>query len=172
MIFCLKKGVTLIEIVIIMIIFAIGVPPLLLMISNVTQRTAEGEIYYQGIVLGRDLMEEILCKRFDENGSSPWSSVLGPDAGETTVASYDDIDDYDGYTDIINGYTRIVQVHYVDPDSAPSSCLNGVQTNSLDCYKPDTDNYLDYKRIDITVRHRFMEDLYLSCIISKGHTAK
>ena len=167
-----KKGLTLIEVIAVIVTFAIGVPPLIIMISDVTHKAIEGESYYQAIVVGRDLMEEILCKRFDERKTPPWSDVLGPDPGESSVSDYDDIDDYDGYTDTIKGYQRSVQVHYIDPDSSPSGCLNGPQSNSLDCYKSDTQNTLDYKRIDITVSHRLIGEIYFSCVVSKGHTPK
>jgi len=41
---------------------------------------------------------EIRSKRFDENSVEPYSTFLGPDSGETSLAHYDDLDDYNGYT--------------------------------------------------------------------------
>lgn len=41
---------------------------------------------------------EIRSKRFDEKVTEPYSTILGPDSGETLLAHYDDLDDYNGYS--------------------------------------------------------------------------
>jgi len=124
------KSITLIELVIAIVVFAVAIPPLLGMVSDVVRKHTQGETVYKATVLGRDLLEEILTKRFDEKTTKTggeWSTI-GPDAGETDVSDYDDVDDYDGLNEEpISGYTREVSVHYVDPDNSPANCLNGSQ---------------------------------------------
>ncbi len=73
--------------------------------------------------LGQQLMAEILQAYFVDPGPSP---VFGPEAGETR-ATYDDVDDYNGWTETppgtragvaltgYAGWTRAVAVAYVDP---------------------------------------------------------
>ena len=165
-----KKSLTLIELVITIIVLGVAIPPLLRMVSDVMTKYARGEITYKATVLGRDLLEEILTKGFDEKSTKTggeWSPI-GPDAGETDESEYDDVDDYDGFDDEpISGYARTVSVHYVDPDNSPASCLNGTQNYPLDCYKDD--KTLDYKRVDITVHHNLIGNLYFSSIVSSNH---
>lgn len=165
-----KKGVTLIELIVAIVVFSVAIPPLLTMVSDVVRKHAQGEVTYKATVLGRDLLEEILTKRFDEKTTKTggeWSTI-GPDKGETDRERYDDVDDYDGFTDEpINGYTERVSVHYVDPDSSPAACLNGSQTYPLDCYKDDRS--LDYKRIDVTVHNDLIGDLHFSFVVSSNH---
>ena len=162
-----RRGINLIELVLVIVILSISIPPLIGMLADVTKRSTEAELYYKGIVAGRDLMEEILTKRFDEKTTKTggsWSNI-GSDPGDTV---YDDVDDYDGFVDdSVSGYRREVSVHYVDPDHAPSGCMNGTQDYPLDCFKDD--NTLDYKRIDIKVSHNLISDLYFSCIVSSQH---
>jgi MSHA pilin protein MshD len=73
--------------------------------------------------LGQQLMHEILSCYFQDPGGSP---LWGPESGETR-ATFDDVDDYDGYTETsptrqdgtaLSDYTnwkRSVAVAYVDP---------------------------------------------------------
>ena len=54
------------------------------------------------LFLGRELMEEIISKPFDD----PEGSVgVGPDGGESSRALFDNIDDYHGYED---GYGKSI----------------------------------------------------------------
>ncbi|HSV15467.1 MAG TPA: type II secretion system protein [Tepidisphaeraceae bacterium] len=75
-----------------------------------------------GYELGQQLMSEILQQYFQD----PVSPVFGPESGETR-ANYDDVDDYNGWTETpparrdgtalsdYSGWTRAVAVAYVDP---------------------------------------------------------
>jgi hypothetical protein len=79
-----------------------------------------------GYALADQLMAEIVQCRFAE--PSGGGTTLGPDAGELTRASYDDVDDYKGYTASppvlrdgtampeYSGWTRAVDVVCVKPD--------------------------------------------------------
>jgi MSHA pilin protein MshD len=76
--------------------------------------------------LARQLMGEILqCYYADPNGGT----TLGPDSGETTRSLYDDVDDYNGWSEsppqshdgnVLPGFTgwkRQVAVAYIDPST-------------------------------------------------------
>jgi len=51
------------------------------------------------------------------------TSIIGPDAGETSVEDYDDIDDFDGYSTTVDDFNISVKVNYMD-DSADYSQKN------------------------------------------------
>jgi len=145
----MKKGMTLIELIVIIVVFAIAMPPLMLMLSDTIQKSVWREKYYQGIVFGRDKIEYILSNNFAD------ISIC------TNPATCP-------YTDALNGYQRNVTVHYVEPNQSepPSNCTNGTQKYALDCYKSSSTNY---KRIDIDVQEKLTGDLNFSCVVSSGH---
>lgn len=91
------------------------------------QQTNEAARLERAIALGQALMEEILARPFfevDERVASP-----GPGADETTKDLYNNLDDFDGYTEVggtvlnfdgtpvtddsLSGYTRQASVQYV-----------------------------------------------------------
>ncbi len=135
-----KKGVTLVELIVAIVVLAIAIAPLVVMVADIVRKHAQAETFYKAMVLGRDKMEEILAKEFDD---------ISDETDEP-----------------IAGYTRTVSVHYVDPDNPPTSCLNGTQSYSLDCY---VSSITDYKRVDVVVHHELIGDLYFSCIVSRSH---
>jgi hypothetical protein len=90
-------------------------------------------------------MEEIKSRRWDETAvPPPYSTPLGPEAGETRAActgspsTFDDIDDYNNYIETCNGYLKNVLLCYVNPADL-NTCL-AVGTT-------------DYKRINVTVSY-------------------
>lgn len=126
---------------------AIGAMALLALISlrfNTTlleNRTTEVEnkVYLTAFSLADDLIEEIKQKAFDEK-TVEWkaipadqlspASAFGPvDPGESTVNTFDDIDDYHGYQKAVSlphveNYSVMSTVDYVsatDPDVTSSS---------------------------------------------------
>jgi hypothetical protein len=83
---------------------------LIFTINNYFLRNSSFEIYNEacltGAALGQSMIDRILTEQFDEksigkNFTTPDSLTavgsLGPEAGETTVSSYDDVDDYKSY---------------------------------------------------------------------------
>ena len=139
-IFCKKnnKGFTLVEIIMTIMVGYIIIPPIILMIVVSLQAPAILSGTIKGNSLASDLMEEILSKSFDENSSNtgPIGDAsktlpedLGPEAGESR-ASFDDIDDYNGYTEsppqtqqgqVITDFpdfTRKVEIFYVQGGSS------------------------------------------------------
>jgi prepilin-type N-terminal cleavage/methylation domain-containing protein len=70
--------------------------------------------------LARQLLEEIAAKPFDDpNGATQ----LGPEAGETSRALYNNTDDYDGYTDATIAAGGVGQIAMLDGSTV--SIANG-----------------------------------------------
>jgi type II secretory pathway pseudopilin PulG len=153
-----RKGITLIEMIAVIVVVGLAIPAILLMWQDLSFRSGRAEVIAQASFYAQELMEEIKSKKFDENDTSPWtpSANFGPD-GET-YPNYDDVDDFHNSSspfdycdnqgvcddDSNRSYQRWVTVEYVvlntgtDPDSWEAS---GSTT--------------DYKRIRVLASHRF-----------------
>jgi len=120
--------------------------------TNTTLYTTKFEVL--GYSLAQSMIQEITRLDFDENtvataisDSTKLSTTLGPDAGETTYKTFDDIDDY-------NGYTRT--------DTIPDK--NGIVFNikcNVDYVLPNTPDVVSasktwQKRITVTVTSPYM----------------
>jgi len=99
----------------------------------------ENKVYLTAFSLADDLIEEIKQKAFDEQTVewraipveqlSPYSSFGPTDPGESSVDTFDDIDDYHGYQKAVSlphveNYSVMSTVDYVsatDPDVTSSS---------------------------------------------------
>ena len=105
-------GLTIIELVVVIVVLGLAIPPLLTSWANIGWRSVRSESLADATFYVQALMEEIKSKSFDENSSSPWSSSLGPESGEsrtgTGASAYDDVDDYiisNGPLPNASGYT-------------------------------------------------------------------
>lgn len=124
-----QAGFTLIELVIFMVIVAVGVTGILLVMNTVVASSADPMVRKQALALADSILEEILQKAYtDPDGTS----------GEASRATFDDVDDYDGktnstFTDLPPALATYLITIAVD---APAP-LNGVNT----------------KRVRVTVSH-------------------
>lgn len=125
-------GLSLIESMFAVAILAVGTAAVCETVVSGHKATYEALRDARGQLLSEALMEEILSKPYaDPEGLT----TIGPDAGETARALYDNIDDYHGYTDgptnikdaaaaaypsVYQGYTRSVAV------AASSVTLSGI----------------------------------------------
>ena len=101
-----KNGFTLIEIILFIIVFTLGVIGIMVLFYNTLGKTSDPLIRDRGIQVAQAVMEEILSKKWDEltpNGGcknnsgvcgDPSLSSLGPDTGEINPEDFDDVDDY------------------------------------------------------------------------------
>lgn len=103
----------------------------ILSINNSNRYQTEWELNNEAIIsstgIGQSLLEEIELKAFDEktishlvttSDSLTASSYLGKDSGESSQYTYDDIDDYDGYTKVdslnrLGVFSTSIEVYYV-----------------------------------------------------------
>ncbi len=134
------SGFTLLELITTIVVIAVAAPTLMSVFSSTIQTSADPVFQHQALSIAEAYMEEILLKDF----------AIGP---ETTRASFDDVRDYNGLTDVgardqannliagLNDYTVSVTV--------ANDGLNGIAA-------------ADSLRIDLTVSHALIDDILLS----------
>ena len=118
-----------------------------------TSNFNEAVVYASGFA--QSMMDEIQSKSFDERTVAKWqvstdslSLLLGPDLGESSVAAYDDVDDYNGHVRIdtlsrlgdFSGRVRVSYVSTMNPDN-----LSLVRTFS--------------KTVDLSVYNYYLDDV-------------
>jgi len=134
------SGFTLLELITTIVVIAVAAPALMSVFSSTIQTSADPMFQHQALSIAEAYMEEILLKDF----------AIGP---ETTRASFDDVRDYNGLTDVgardqsnnliagLNDYTISVTV--------ANEGLNGIAA-------------ADSLRIDLIVSHALIDDILLS----------
>lgn len=101
-----QAGVTLIELVAVIVILAISLAGVTAAISSAMSRSSDVMLETRAVALAQSYLDEILSRRFDENsaprGIPPCRANctdevnFGPDGGEIGRADFDDVDDYHG----------------------------------------------------------------------------
>jgi len=117
-----RGGFTLAEALLASVVLAVAV----LGISQLTGASSqESEALRQdsrAVALARELMEEVASKPFTDpsiTGSEEYHP--GPDTGETSSRStWDNVDDYDGFTDTVSSMKTAAGAQVVDPQKYPS----------------------------------------------------
>lgn len=99
-----QGGVSLIELVVFIVVVSIGLTTLLLVFNQSIGQSVDPAVRIKALEKGQALMEEILARKFDENtptGGVPAcdSSEGEPCAGILSDTGFDDVGDYDGYSD-------------------------------------------------------------------------
>ncbi|MBC8374775.1 MAG: hypothetical protein H8E26_01950 [FCB group bacterium] len=138
-----QSGFSLIDMIMGLSIIALAIVGIQYAQRNYIELTSQVETSLRAVSLGNSVMNTIRMHAYDEGTASPWSSTIGPDAGESTITDYDDIDDYaaaawDFSNDGYSGFNVISQVFYVQ---VPSNWLDSLGTRT------------NYKRIIVTVNH-------------------
>jgi prepilin-type N-terminal cleavage/methylation domain-containing protein len=129
-------GFTLLEVLLSLVILSGGIFMLITMFTVGLKGVTVNQVRTQATNLAQDLMDEILGKDFDEDGSQPKApDALGRDSGEDTSnrTTWDDVDDYlylstensppknaQGTNTVYDGFTRGASVWYVDADNPDS----------------------------------------------------
>jgi MSHA pilin protein MshD len=84
-----NNGVTLVELIVVMVVISIALTGVLMVINYTTSHSADPVLRHQAIAIAEAYMEEITLKNFAD-----------PDAdGEGSRALFDDVDDYNGLVD-------------------------------------------------------------------------
>ena len=132
--------------VVVIVVMAFALPALLRLLGGAAWNAGRTQAFAGAALYAQGLMEEIRTKKYDELAGT-YSSTLGPESGETYPAGYDDVDDYNGYSDIpAGGFTRTVTVGYVYlngtawTDCGAQTCVAATTctTCSQCCYKKIT----------------------------------
>ena len=128
-----KRGVTLIDLILVMVIVAIAIPPILGLLIQVVRGNTFGVTVSHSNSLASTLLDEIRSKQWDQTDPTP-SVTLGPDA--ETRTTYNDVDDFDGLDESppqdslgnplagFNGYRQQVSVCYVT-NTDLNTCVGG-----------------------------------------------
>ncbi|MDH7942689.1 prepilin-type N-terminal cleavage/methylation domain-containing protein [Pseudohongiella sp. SYSU M77423] len=105
-VFSRQQGVTLIELIAVIVILGISLIGVTTAISSAVSRSSDVLLEARALALAQSYLDEILSRRFDENtpprGIPPCRSNctdevnFGPDGGESDRQDFDDVDDYDG----------------------------------------------------------------------------
>ncbi|AEI15381.1 hypothetical protein Flexsi_1739 [Flexistipes sinusarabici DSM 4947] len=112
----MNKGFTLIEIIIFIVVFSIGVMGIMMLFFNTLGKTSDPTLRLRGVQVAEAVMEEIKGKKWDEstpngggdNQSIPYICTEEPIDQEE---KFDDVDDYvkdsncNANTKIYSGYT-------------------------------------------------------------------
>ena len=96
-----RKGFSLAEAVLATVLLGIAAAGVMLPFSAGAAAQAQGGARTLGAKLASDLMEQIVSKPFHDPDGSAYYYNLGADEGEATVADFDNIDDFHGYTEAL-----------------------------------------------------------------------
>ncbi len=160
-----NRGITLIEMVAVIVVLGMAIPTLLTAFSSAAWRASRSENIADATFYAQQLMEEVKSKRFDESVTPPWTRTLGSDGGET-YPDYDDVDDFNGYADTpAAGFTRSVVVDFV----RLSGSTWGNCTFAGNCVAAATCtncNECCYKRVQVTVANNSTGNVTLVNIVT------
>lgn len=165
-----NKGLTLIEMVALIVLIGTAMPPLLTMWADTAWRSGKAESLADAGFYAQELMEEIKSKAYDEktlnNSGPPWSSSLGRESGEN-YPNFDDVDDYNNYSDSpASGYTRQATVTYIRLNGTNWITCGVVPCGAVsDC---STCQQCCYKRVTVTVSRtdNIVKNVSLTTIVS------
>jgi MSHA pilin protein MshD len=182
-----RRGVTLVELVILLVIAAIVLPGLMMYFVESMNHSADAQMETVGLGLAQELMEEIKAKRWDQNIPIPDGvySAIGPEAGESRCdpavvgcTSYNDIDDYHGLNNTppqdpqgnalpstYSGYREQVSVCYVNGPQSVSGGGNNADAGACVAGLTTT----DYKKITVTVTWGANGRVQLDTVMTNYH---
>ncbi len=151
-----ERGLSLIETIIAIVIIALAVAGIMTVFFQNVQKGTRPLLETKGVELGQAMLDEILFKRWDEDtplggGRIPTGLANIGTEGESSRTAFDDVDDYNGYSDGVpgeplqnelgedissgfTGFSRTVTVAFDKPPGAPA----GIPVN-------------DYKKITVQV---------------------
>lgn len=116
-----RAGVSLIELVAVIVVIGVSIPALLTGWADISWRSVQAESLADATSYGQALMEEVLSRRFDEVTIAPWTApaqfacARSDENDETSRLKFDDIDDYQGFSEpLTGGYVRSVSVDYLN----------------------------------------------------------
>jgi MSHA pilin protein MshD len=98
-----KKGFSLVEIVIFIVVFAIGIVVTVSMYANMVGKSSDPTIRLKTVLVAHAIMDEVLSRKWDENTPNGGGRISNPtpaanfgiDTGETdNPDNFNDVDDY------------------------------------------------------------------------------
>jgi Tfp pilus assembly protein PilV len=129
----MNRGIVLIEVTIAYLILTLALVTILPVFVLAIRAGKSTEQLQAATYLSQELLEEVRMRKWDENTAStpvhisnPTPSPLGPAAGETDKTKFNDVGDFNGWTEpavtdplnnpvaAFSAYSRTVTVAYVD----------------------------------------------------------
>jgi type II secretory pathway pseudopilin PulG len=118
-----------------------------LTLSSGAQNVARAEHAARGARLGRDLMEEIRSKAYDDPNQTP---QFGTEAGEKARSDFDDVDDFNGWKEKV-GSLQTATGELYDADDQHFS--RSVTVTSVSQSVSDLGTTLPGKLVTVVVKH-------------------
>ena len=146
-----ERGFTLVDLILVIIIVAIAIPPMLALFIQVVSGSTFGVTVSRANALASTLREEIQSKKWDHN--DPWSVILGPETGDSR-ATYTDVDDFNGLDESPPRDSQGAILNTVPPTPAG---FTGFRQQVSVCYVAETDfdtcigGPTYYKQVTVTV---------------------
>ena len=116
-----RKGFSLAEAILATVLLGIAAAGVMLPFTAGAAAQAQGGVRTLGAKLASDLMEQIVSKPFHDPDGSSYYYNLGADDGEATVADFDNIDDFHGYSEAVGQVRDAVLVLFSDTKYAKFS---------------------------------------------------
>jgi len=156
-----RRGFTLIEIILSIVVFTLGVVGIMVVFYNTFGRSSNPIIRSRAINVASSVMDDVLSRKFDNDtpnggGSISLSKVnIGKEEATNDTSLFDDVDDFDGldcitgengcFDDVIRGFRVKVNV----------SCakLNGSNVEPIDCPQ-------NFKLITVRVYSKGLSEKY------------
>ena len=124
-----SRGFTLIEIIVGIVVLSISLSIISTLIVPAEQKSADQILQVKAAELGQSFLSDISSRAFDQNsdmaggrvrcgelslGAKPCTLTgdFGPDAGETSRGLFNDVDDFDGYSQNINANDESLHTGY------------------------------------------------------------
>ncbi len=141
-----SKGFTLVEIIVAMVALAISMSVILSLIVPAEQQSADQLHQIKAAELGQSMLDEILGRAFDDNSDmvgGHWrcdeagrpvctdEGLFGPDPDELTTDrnSFDDVDDYHGFEELVNATNDTLDSGYDSFSIAIDVQYKGLELN-------------------------------------------
>jgi MSHA pilin protein MshD len=135
-----RRGFTLVEMVVLITVLAIGLAGILLTFQVAVKQSVDPQLRKQSLAIAEAMLEEILLNSYD------------PLPGTGSRANFDDVDDYNGYT---TGGGGIVDINGV--------AVAGLSTYNVSVSVAATglNSVAEAKRVTVTVKDSQGHDLSL-----------
>ena len=143
-----NRGFTLAEVLIASAMLAFIASAIMVPFAAGIQHDRFCGIHTEAVTLGQDLMEDILALPFYDP-DTPESLALGPDAGEFTRPTFDNVDDYHGYSESDGVVT--LALTGVEPDDVTEGLWREATVTYLHLPGQDAGEPFNACRVTVTV---------------------
>lgn len=149
-----RRGFTLAEVLIASAMLAFIASAIMVPFAAGIQNDRFCGVHTEAIALGQDLMEDILALPFYDP-DTPENLTPGPDGGEFTRATFDNVDDYDGYSESDGVIT--LALTGIEPDDVTDGLWREVTATYIHLPGQDAGNPANACRVTVTVYYNSEE---------------